>query len=165
VASSPTCKFLPRLGSSGPIITLIFSGCTGALGSGPQANPFAGIVIGRTEPISINLRSARRVVRVGVSAMMEGPVDHFVKLDRLPEGVEFPPQLRDRIHFDPVARKLSFHGYMSKTDFDRLCQLSNDWAFRRTLEELFRLSIPEEKTQPHGVRRLLTAVTRLLSLG
>ena len=27
---------------------------------------------------------------------------------------------------------------MSKTDFDRLCQLSNDWTFRRTLEELFR---------------------------
>ena len=65
-------------------------------------------------------------------------MDHFVKLDRLPEGLEFPPQLKDRIHFDPVARKLVFRGYMSKTDFDRLCQLSNDWKFRRTLEELFR---------------------------
>ncbi len=97
--------------------------------------------------------------------MMEDPLDHFVKLDRLPDGFEFPPQLRDRIHFDPVAHKLSFHGYMSKTDFDRLCQLTNDWAFRRTLEELFRLCIPEEKTQPQGVRRLLTAVTRLFSLG
>ena len=97
--------------------------------------------------------------------MMEGPLDHFVKLDRLPEGVEFPPQFQDRIHFDPVAQKLSFRGYMSKTDFDRLCQLSNDWKFRRTLEELFRLCIPEVKAQPQGVRRLLTAVTRLLSLG
>ena len=73
--------------------------------------------------------------------------------------VEFPPQLKDRIHFDPVAHKLIFHGYMSKTDFDRLCQLSNDWAFRRTLEELFRLSIPEDKTRPKGVRRWLAAVT------
>jgi hypothetical protein len=97
--------------------------------------------------------------------MMEGPVDHFVKLDRLPEGVEFPPQLKDRIHFDPVARKLVFHGYMSKTDFDHLCQLSNDWAFRRILEDLFRLAIPEVETRPSGVRRFLAAVTRLFSLG
>jgi hypothetical protein len=54
---------------------------------------------------------------------------------------------------------------MSKTAFDRLCQLSNDWAFRRTLEELFRLSIPEDTSRPKGLRRLLTAVTRLFSLG
>jgi hypothetical protein len=91
-------------------------------------------------------------------------MDHFVKLDRLPEGVEFPPQFNDRIHFDPVARKLIFHGYMSKTDFDRLCLLSNDWAFRRTLEELFRLSIPEVESRPKGLRRLLGAVTRMFSL-
>ena len=106
-----------------------------------------------------------RVVRVGGSNVMEGPVDHFVKLDRLPEGVEFPPPLKDRIHFDPVAHKLIFHGYMSKTDFDHLCQLSNDWAFRRTLEDLFRLAIPEVEVPPRGVRRLLAAVTRLFSLG
>ena len=92
-------------------------------------------------------------------------MDHFVKLDRLPEGVEFPPQFKERIHFDPVAHKLVFHGYMSKTDFDRLCQLSNDWAFRRILEELFRLSIPEDTSRPNGLRRLLTAVARLFALG
>jgi hypothetical protein len=96
---------------------------------------------------------------------MEGPVDHFVKLDSLPEGVEFPAQLKDRIHFDPVAHKLVFHGHMSKTEFDRLCQVSNNWAFRRTLEELFRLSIPEDQTRPKGLRRWLAAVTRLFSLG
>jgi hypothetical protein len=107
----------------------------------------------------------RREARVGVSPMMEDPVDHFVKLDRLPDGFEFPPQLSDRIHFDPVARKLVFHGYMSKTDFDRMCQLTNDWAFRRTLEELFRLCVPEDPKKPQGVRRWLTAVTRLFSLG
>ena len=92
-------------------------------------------------------------------------MDHFVKLDRLPDGVVFPPALSDRIYFDPVAHKLTFHGYMSKTDFDRLCQLSNDWAFRRTLEELFRLCIPEDKTAPQGVRRWLSAVTRMFTLG
>jgi hypothetical protein len=92
-------------------------------------------------------------------------MDHFVKLDKLPEGFEFPPQMKDRIHFDPVARKLTYRGYMSKTDFDRLCQLTNDWAFRRTLEELFRLSIPEDTSRPKGLRRFLTAVARLFALG
>ena len=92
-------------------------------------------------------------------------MDHFVKLDRLPEGLEFPPQLKDRIHFDAAAGKLVFRGYMSKTDFDRLCQLSNDWKFRRTLEELFRISVPEEEPRSRGIHRFLAAVTRLLSLG
>lgn len=90
-------------------------------------------------------------------------MDHFVKLDMLPEGYEFPSQVADRIHFDPVAHKLVFRGYMSKTDFDRLSQLTNDWNFRGTLEELFRMCTPEEKTRRDGISRFLSAVTRLLS--
>ena len=92
-------------------------------------------------------------------------MDHFVKMDRLPEDLEFPLELKDRIHYDPIARRLIFRGYMSKTDFDRLCLLSNDWAFRRTLEDLFRLSIPEVESRPKGLQRLLGAVTRMFSLG
>jgi hypothetical protein len=92
-------------------------------------------------------------------------VDHFVKLDKLPDDFEVPAPMRDRLQFDAAARKLIFHGYMSKTDFDRLSQLTKDWAFRRTLEELFRLCTPDEEPRPRGARRLLAAVTRLLSLG
>jgi hypothetical protein len=92
-------------------------------------------------------------------------MDHFVKMDRLPDGLEFPSELKDRIHFDPIARRLFFRGYMSKTDFDRLSQISNDWSFRRSLEELFCLSIPEEPSRPRGVRRILAAVTRMFTLG
>ena len=92
-------------------------------------------------------------------------MEHFVKMDRLPDGLEFPPELKDRIHFDPIARRLTFRGYMSKTDFDRLSQISTDWSFRRSLEELFRLSIPDEPSRPRGVGRFLAAVTRLFSLG
>jgi hypothetical protein len=94
---------------------------------------------------------------------MEGHVDHFVKLDKLPDGFEFPPPLADRIHFDAEARKLVFRGYMSKAEFDRLSALTNDWKFRRTLEELFRLCIPEQEPAPHGLRRFLVAVSHLFS--
>ena len=90
-------------------------------------------------------------------------MDHFVKLDRLPDGYEFPPDLRDRISFDAEGHKLVFRGYMSKADFDRLSQLTRDWGFRRSLEDLFRECVPEVEPHPRGTRRLLGVFTRLFS--
>ena len=92
-------------------------------------------------------------------------MDHFINLDRLPDGLEFPPDLKERIEFDSGVRKLIFHGYMSKTDFDRLSQLTNDWGFRRRLEELFRLCIPEEPVRCRGVGRFLGVFARMFTLG
>jgi hypothetical protein len=88
--------------------------------------------------------------------MMEDLMDHFVTLDRLPEGIEFPTDLKDKIWFDAKGKKLFFHGYMSKTEFDRLCQITKDWSFRRKLEELFQMSVYETEQDRHGVRGLLS---------
>jgi hypothetical protein len=96
---------------------------------------------------------------------MEGLLDHFVKLERLPEDLEFPPDLKDRFSFDAKCQKLGFRGYMSKADFDRVCQLTTDWHFRRTLEQLFRLCVPEDLPRSGGSHRFLTACARLFSLG
>jgi hypothetical protein len=90
-------------------------------------------------------------------------VDHFVKLERLPDDFEVPSKLKDRIHFDAEAHRLVFRGYMSKADFDELSGLTTDWRFRRTLEELFRLSIPEKEAAPQGFRRVLGAISHLFS--
>ncbi|WP_165231491.1 hypothetical protein [Aquisphaera insulae] len=73
---------------------------------------------------------------------------HFVTLERLPDGLEFPGDLKDRIWIDPESRKLYYRGYMSKTDFDRVSGLTRDWSFRRKLEELFQISIVED--EPKG---------------
>lgn len=84
-------------------------------------------------------------------------MDHFVILERLPEGLTFPPELKDRIEIDPTTRKLIFHGYMSKADFDRISQLTRDWSFRRKLEELFQVCIPEDRppaAKGHGLLSL-----------
>src|SRR4051812_1377527 len=75
----------------------------------------------------------------------EGPMDHFVTLDKLPENLEFPGDLKDRIWIDPASRKLFYRGYMSKIEFDRISSLTRDWAFRRKLEELFQISIQEDE--------------------
>ena len=90
-------------------------------------------------------------------------MDHFVKLDRLPDGYEFPADLKDRIFFDAAAHKLIFRGYMSKADFDRLCQPTRDWGFRRALEDLFRECVPEVASPAQGGRRLLGVFARLRS--
>jgi hypothetical protein len=95
--------------------------------------------------------------------MMGGPMDHFVKLDKLPDGYQFPSDLHDRIHFDAEAHKLVFHGYMSKGDFDKLSQLTRDWGFRRSLEELFRQCVPEEESEPMRSGLFRGAFARLLS--
>ncbi len=92
-------------------------------------------------------------------------MDHFVKLDRLPEGFAFPVDLEDRFHFDAQDHTLSFRGYMSKADFDRVSQLTSDWKFRRTLEDLFRLCVPEEAPRPSRVPRVLAALTQRFLLG
>jgi hypothetical protein len=81
-------------------------------------------------------------------------MDHFVVLDRLPDGLEFPPDLRDRIAYSPESRRLGFKGFMSKADFDRLWMLSEDWSFRHKLEDLFRICTVEPDP-PRGLRRWL----------
>jgi hypothetical protein len=69
---------------------------------------------------------------------MEDLVDRFVTLEKLPGELEFPADLKDKIRLDAQSKRLYFRGYMSKAEFDRICLLTNDWSFRRKLEELFR---------------------------
>jgi hypothetical protein len=92
-------------------------------------------------------------------------MDHFVKLDKLPEGFDFPLDLQDRLNFDAAGKKLVYRGYMSKADFDRVCRLTTDWNFRRTLEDLFRLCVPEDELRPRRANGFLAAFARLFSLG
>jgi hypothetical protein len=93
-----------------------------------------------------------------VSNGMEDPVEHFVPLNRVPDGLQFPADLSHRIQYDADRRRLVFRGFMSKAEFDRLCLLTEDWGYRRSLEELFRLSTAEPES-PSGVfRRVLTAL-------
>jgi len=88
-------------------------------------------------------------------------LDHFVTMDRLPVGLEFPPTLKDRIWFDAAKRRLVFRGFMSKAEFDRLNRLSDDWGYRRPLEDLFRLCTPEEEERPRGLRRMYASLASL----
>jgi hypothetical protein len=85
------------------------------------------------------------------------PVEHFVTMPNFPEGLQFPPTYADRIWYDAVTKRLVFRGVMSKVDFDRLNLLCEDWGYRRRLEDLFRLSMPEEPKRA-VFARLLSAL-------
>jgi hypothetical protein len=93
-----------------------------------------------------------------VSNGLEDPVEHFVPLNHVPDGLQLPADLSERIQYDPARGRLVFRGFMSKAEFDRLCLLSEDWGYRRSLEELFRRCTAEPES-PSGVfRRVLTTL-------
>jgi hypothetical protein len=94
---------------------------------------------------------------------MDDPMDHIVKLDQLPDDFVVPPKFQSRLEFDAEAHKLVFHGYMSKAEFDQLSSISNDWRFRRTLEDLFRQCTPDTKATPGGFGRVLANFGQLFS--
>jgi hypothetical protein len=82
-------------------------------------------------------------------------VEHFVQVERFPVGIAFPPDLALRIRHDPIRRRLVFQGFMSKREFDRLFLLSEDWSYRRALEQLFQLcTLDNEETRPKVFSRL-----------
>ena len=85
-------------------------------------------------------------------------MEHFVTMTSLPPGLTFPPQYAEKLHFDAAHKRLVFQGVMSKADFDSLSRLSDDWGYRRPLEDLFRLSI-EDSSRPRLFRRLFSAFT------
>ena len=87
-------------------------------------------------------------------------MDHSVRVDQLPDDVIFPPELADRVRYDRDRRTLSFRGFMSKAEFDRLSRLHDDWGYRRSLEELFRLCTLEPETRP--TNRLASVFSRLI---
>jgi len=89
-------------------------------------------------------------------------MDHFVKLERLPDGYEIPGSVRDKLHFDADGHRLVFRGYMSKTEFDRICEPTRDWGFRRSVEELFLKSVVDAKPARAGKNRIFGVLARLL---
>jgi hypothetical protein len=87
---------------------------------------------------------------------------HTVPLAALPAKLAFPEQLAGRVGYDDARAMLYFDGVMFKGEFDQLNALSTDWSYRRSLEELFRLSVDISAT---GTRRKNRKTAAFISLG
>ena len=90
-------------------------------------------------------------------------MDHCVSLEHLPDGYEIPESVQDKLHYDPEGHRLVFRGYMSKTEFDRICEPTRDWEFRRSVEELFLKSVADGGPPPAARNRIAGVLARLLS--
>jgi hypothetical protein len=60
----------------------------------------------------------------------------------LPTGVEFGEDFPEPIHYDPVARRLSYRGLMPHASYAYLRGLSVDLPYQMAIERLFVASSP-----------------------
>lgn len=67
-----------------------------------------------------------------------GFADAVTALERLPEGIEFPASLKDKLDYDADKKLLIFKGVMSPSVKDELLALSSDTAFQKSVEALFQ---------------------------
>jgi hypothetical protein len=80
-------------------------------------------------------------------------MDHVVKLDQLPQGLEFPPDLKERCFLDATKKQLVFRGFMSSADYGRLFRLHTDVEYHKALAQLFQLSSEEQAPQMALLRK------------
>lgn len=87
---------------------------------------------------------------------------HHVPLSELPADVRVPDDLRELFWFDAERKRLCFDGFMSKDTFDRLVFLSGDRKYQTALEELFRISVPDDV--PDGASQLVVKAVAITIL-
>jgi len=81
--------------------------------------------------------------------------EHTVPIDSLPAGLEFPPELANRIYFDAAAHRLVYRGSMYKSHYDRLVRLDSSVVYRRAIQRLFQCSSDVETPQLRWFGRIL----------
>jgi len=94
-------------------------------------------------------------------------MEYAVELAGLPDKVEFPERLRERIRFDANRRRLVFQGFMTKCTYDELNALTDDAEYHRALEELFVLTSAEvspPSARHRGPRTLALAAIGVAAL-
>lgn len=62
------------------------------------------------------------------------------KLEKLPDGVEFPEDLQNKIRYDAPRKLLIFKGVMTKDEKGKLLSLSEDDSYQKAIEALFQRS-------------------------
>ena len=89
---------------------------------------------------------------------------HTVGLKNLPQDLEFPAELSQRVWYDKSQQRLVFDGFMSKSTFDRLEALHPDLEYRRALEAMFRIAVLEDAHGPPRQTLILVAAGLMLVL-
>jgi hypothetical protein len=62
------------------------------------------------------------------------------RLDRLPEGLEFPDDFPEPLRYEPHRKRLVYRGFMSSASYSFLRGRNADRAFLVAVDELFQAS-------------------------
>jgi hypothetical protein len=73
-------------------------------------------------------------------AQAAGLPETSTRLERLPEGMNFPDDFPEPIRFDPARKRLTYRGFMTSLSYRFLHTLSTDGAYIAALDELFEES-------------------------
>ena len=88
--------------------------------------------------------------------MMEDLMDHFVTLDRLPEGIEFPTDLKDKIWFDAESQKALLPGIHEQDRIRSLVPDHRGLVIPSQARRTFPDSVDEVDQDRHGVRGIFS---------
>lgn len=94
----------------------------------------------------------------------EGRPETAAGLDSLPDGLAFPEDFPEPIHFDPATRRLIYRGFMTNNSYRFLHTFSRDLAYMRAINELNTRSVTAELPQAAQERRWMWAALALLAI-
>lgn len=83
------------------------------------------------------------------NAMLINNIDPSEKLENLPEGIQFPDSIKNKISYDADKRLLIFKGIMSKEEKNLLLALSQDVWYKRAIKSLFGRARNNNETYSH----------------
>ncbi len=72
------------------------------------------------------------------------------KLEKLPEGIQFPDLLKDKVRYDAEKKLLVFKGVMKEEERKELLNLSPDSSYQEVVKKLFQRSLEDGKDEKNS---------------
>ncbi len=115
----------------------------------------------------------KRIELIPEPVIKDGVKIASVPLDKLPEGLVFPKEMKDKISYDEANKTLTFKGNMTTVDKDNLSKLSQDPTYQKALNLLYESSNKEKAyyylavvcwAKSYNIRRIMTLKDRVSTL-
>ncbi len=115
----------------------------------------------------------KRLELIPEPRIVDGKKIAEVSLEKLPEGIQFPEEISDKIEYDAQNKVLRFKGTMTDSERDQLLKLSDDPAWQKAVKLLY-LSSNKEKayyylgfacwSKSYRISRVMTLKDRVSTL-
>lgn len=83
---------------------------------------------------------------------------HSVPLNSIPADLRVPDEVKQRFWYDAEQKQLCFDGFMGSAMLDELEHLHIDSDYRRAVNDLFHISVPEDNSSGQRTLKLVVAL-------